>query len=128
MCIHAAGYFLYREGVDGRVFLLLRNRKRADWGFPKGHQEPDEDLMATARRECAEETGIEQVEARGPWVRLCYDTQKGRKCVHYRLAETAQEQVRLSREHDQAAWLPAEEVQARLDHDNLISLFREQAC
>ena len=58
--VEAAGVFLRRfdEKSQEWQWLLLKNRKRGDWGLPKGHQEQGECFCATALRECAEETGI----------------------------------------------------------------------
>lgn len=42
---------------DGLYFLLVQQRQ-GQWGFPKGHAEPGETAIATARREFEEETGI----------------------------------------------------------------------
>ena len=46
-----------RTGGDLR-FLLIKNRRSANWGFPKGHVENRETAEATARREVLEETGL----------------------------------------------------------------------
>lgn len=42
---------------DGLYFLLVQQRQ-GQWGFPKGHAEPGETAITTARREFEEETGI----------------------------------------------------------------------
>lgn len=39
-------------------FLLIKNRRSAHWGFPKGHVEQGENDHQTAYREVLEETGI----------------------------------------------------------------------
>lgn len=39
-------------------FLLIRNRRSVNWGFPKGHMETGETPEETAIREVLEETGI----------------------------------------------------------------------
>ena len=56
----SAGGVVFRR-VDGRpVFLLIRDSYR-NWGFPKGHLEPDEPPDHAALREVAEETGIAEL-------------------------------------------------------------------
>jgi 8-oxo-dGTP pyrophosphatase MutT (NUDIX family) len=40
----------------GEVVLVQQNTLR--WSFPKGHLEPDEDLLRAAKREIQEESGI----------------------------------------------------------------------
>ncbi len=39
------------------MFLLVKSRQ-GSWGFPKGHPNPDEPPITTARRELEEETGL----------------------------------------------------------------------
>jgi len=39
-------------------FLLIKNRRSTNWGFPKGHVENYETAEQTARREIREETGL----------------------------------------------------------------------
>lgn len=61
----SAGILLWRDGVDGREVFLghmggpfwARKEERA-WSIPKGLVEGDEDPLAAARREFAEEIGV----------------------------------------------------------------------
>jgi 8-oxo-dGTP pyrophosphatase MutT (NUDIX family) len=121
--ISAAGFLLFRDTPEGRRWLLLQNRRRGDWGFPKGHAEPGESVLATARRECAEETGIEALEVVGVCESISYPAERGLKTVSYFPARSSQETVRLSREHTAHAWLAEDEVAQRLRHANLRGLF-----
>lgn len=123
--VAAAGLILRRATEHGWRFLLLRNPKRGEWGFPKGHQEPGEHLAQTALRECAEETGIALVAIDHAPYELLYDLpgKKRRKRVAYFPATTRQDRVVLSPEHDEFAWLAARAVLSHLAHENLIRLF-----
>jgi 8-oxo-dGTP pyrophosphatase MutT (NUDIX family) len=121
--VPAAGFLLYRDTPEGRRWLLLRNSKRGDWGFPKGHADADEDLLDTARRECIEETGIDRVTVTGAREHISYPTERGLKTVTYFPAVTDQEQVTVSKEHSKAVWLDTGQAADRLDHPNLRSLF-----
>ena len=49
-------------GDDIRI-LLVRGKQSGKWGFPKGHLEPNEDLIGTAIREMKEETNIDVSES-----------------------------------------------------------------
>lgn len=124
----AAGLFLARMGEDGQPrWLLLRNRKRAEWGFPKGHCEGRESLHRTALRECAEETGIALYAICGGWRNLSYRIPSGEaKTVWYAPAWTRQACVRLSVEHDEARWVTLGQACALLEeHPDQVALFRE---
>ncbi|BCX04294.1 MAG: diadenosine 5'5'''-P1,P4-tetraphosphate pyrophosphohydrolase [Candidatus Roseilinea sp.] len=50
---------VYRK--DGQTYFLLIRHNSGHWAFPKGHAEPGEGEMETARRELREETGIRDV-------------------------------------------------------------------
>ena len=120
----AAGLILRRETAKGDRWLLLKARKHREWGFPKGHQEPGESLVATALRECAEETGIAVVAFDGPQRELLYGLGDGRrKRTVYFPALTATSNVELSGEHVAAEWMTADAVLDRLPYDNLRALF-----
>lgn len=87
----SAGLLLYRR-ANGRIEVLLGHlggpffaRKDAGaWGIPKGEVEPGEDLLAAAKREFAEETGLAPA---GPLLALGSVTQKSGKVVHAWAAE-----------------------------------------
>ena len=117
----SAGFVLYRRRDGQRLYLVLRHRNGGHWGFPKGHIEPDEDELVAARREIAEETGIERLRplpgfratstyrfARGP--------RPVSKTVVYFLAKAETDRVRLSSEHSDAAWLAADDAKRRLTY------------
>jgi 8-oxo-dGTP diphosphatase len=58
MTIFAAGAILWRE-VEGKLLVAVIHRARYnDWSFPKGKQDPGENLPQTAVREIREETGL----------------------------------------------------------------------
>lgn len=54
----SCGAVVYRI-INGEVrFLLIKNKRSLNWGFPKGHIERGEDEYMTAYREVLEETGV----------------------------------------------------------------------
>lgn len=54
----SCGAIVYRI-INGQVrFLLIKNKRSANWGFPKGHMERGENEHETAYREVLEEAGI----------------------------------------------------------------------
>ena len=82
----SAGILMYRRR-EGTLEVLLvhpggpfwRNKDAGAWSIPKGEVSEDEDLLAAARREFEEETGV-RVE--GSFVALPAVKQKGGKVVH----------------------------------------------
>jgi predicted NUDIX family NTP pyrophosphohydrolase len=88
MATVSAGILMYRHSDAGLVVLLVhpggpfwRNRDLGAWSIPKGELDDDEDPEAAARREFAEELGIEatgllrplgQVRQRGGKLVLAY--------------------------------------------------------
>ena len=54
----SCGAVVYRM-INGVLrYLLIKNKRSANWGFPKGHIEPGETKEETAIREVLEETGV----------------------------------------------------------------------
>lgn len=54
----SCGAIVYRI-INGELrYLLIKNKRSANWGFPKGHMERGENEKETAYREVLEETGI----------------------------------------------------------------------
>jgi 8-oxo-dGTP pyrophosphatase MutT (NUDIX family) len=60
----SAGGIIFRRADEGPQFLLILDG-HGSWGFPKGHVEPAELPVAAARREVAEETGLDDLIFRG---------------------------------------------------------------
>jgi 8-oxo-dGTP pyrophosphatase MutT (NUDIX family) len=60
----SAGGVVYRMDGGRPLFLLIRDSYR-NWGFPKGHVEPDESPSLAALREVQEETGLTDLSLRG---------------------------------------------------------------
>jgi predicted NUDIX family NTP pyrophosphohydrolase len=82
----SAGILMFRQR-EGRIEVLLvhpggpfwKNKDDAAWSIPKGEPNENEDLLAAARREFAEEIGVE---ANGEFLKLSPITQKSGKVVH----------------------------------------------
>jgi predicted NUDIX family NTP pyrophosphohydrolase len=85
MAKQSAGLLMYRKR-DGQVEILLvhpggpfwAKKDEGAWSIPKGEVNPGEDLLDAAKREFAEETGIE---ARGKLSTLGSIKQKSGKIV-----------------------------------------------
>jgi len=117
----SAGFVLSRCQGGQRVYLLVKHSDGGHWAFPKGHIEAGEDELAAARREIAEETGIDGLDPVAGFraiSRYCYarDGRSISKTVTYFLAETETKCVCLSNEHTDAVWLAQEDARCRLSH------------
>jgi putative nucleotidyltransferase with HDIG domain len=124
----ASGFVLCRPLPGRFLYLTLTNARHGDVGAPKGHADGGEDLLATAVREAAEETGLPVIPARG-FRRVVRYPEKGRtKEVTYFAARTEREDVRLSDEHSSFAWLDLDATLAAIRHENLRQVFRDAAA
>ncbi|MBO5360262.1 MAG: NUDIX domain-containing protein [Clostridia bacterium] len=54
----SCGAVVFRNIAGEIRYLLIKNKRSANWGFPKGHIENGETKEETAKREVLEETGI----------------------------------------------------------------------
>lgn len=54
----SCGAVVFRDINGEKCFLLIKNKRSAHWGFPKGHVEEGETDEQTAKREVLEETGL----------------------------------------------------------------------
>ncbi|MBE7493010.1 MAG: NUDIX domain-containing protein [Planctomycetes bacterium] len=118
--LSASGFILAHVDKTGPRWLLLRSARHGGWGFPKGHADPGEDELATARRETAEETGLRDLRVvDGFHVRNEYDVKaraRGNyhKVVHYFLALAPGPEFTLSDEHSEAGWFTLDEALQKL--------------
>ena len=130
----ACGFVLLRPGEAGYEYLLLNNRKRDEFGLPKGHAEEGEGPLEAALRETEEETGLAppQYTANTRFRRdLHYPAQRGGKAydktVVYFLATWHAGDVVLSPEHDRYEWATLERTLYALPYPNLRGVVRDAA-
>ena len=118
---------LRRDTENGRLYILMiRHKAGGHRSFPKGHMERGETEYMTAVREVYEETAVQ--------IRIDTDF---RETVHYHplpgiskevvyfLTETKQKEIR-AREGEiaQVEWVPIDQAEASLTHENDRTVFR----
>ena len=123
----SCGALVVRRDENGkRYILMIRQKAGGHRSFPKGHMERGETEYMTAVREVFEETSVQ--------IRIDTDF---RETVHYHplpgvskevvyfLTETAQTRIS-PREGEiaQVEWVPIEEAEASLTHENDKTVFR----
>jgi 8-oxo-dGTP pyrophosphatase MutT (NUDIX family) len=111
----SCGAVVVRETNDGWMIVMLR--AYANWDFPKGICEDDEEPLEAAIREIGEETGIHEIEF--AWGDRFLDTgpyNRG-KVARYYLARTSQEKVEMgispelgTPEHHEFRWMNFDEA------------------
>lgn len=116
----SCGAVVFRKENDKIKYLLIRNRRSAHWGFPKGHIEPGESDEETAIREVLEETGL-RIEILPGFVRKSNYTIQGKieKSVSIFLANTVDTQYELQVEEiEECGWFDFDDALRTLNYDN----------
>jgi 8-oxo-dGTP pyrophosphatase MutT (NUDIX family) len=129
---HSAGGLVFWQAASG-VFVLLILDGHGNWGFPKGHLENGEEALEAAKREIAEETGIDGIQLKTSLDTIDWYFRKNgkpvRKICDLFLFETSggtptpQSAEGISR----AEWVPVAEASGKLTHENTRTAL-QQAC
>jgi len=132
----SVGAFIYKIEIGEILFLLIYSKRNKEWGFPKGHVEPNETELETAKREIKEETGITDLKFIKDF--RCCDTYKIKgtlsstknriidKKVIYYLASTREDfKGSVDDEIGQAKWLNFNQATECLKHDNQKKLLKQ---
>lgn len=116
----SCGAVVFRKEAGAVRYLLIRNRRSAHWGFPKGHVEPGETDEETAIREVAEETGLNISILPGFVKKSDYTIQgKIEKSVSIFLAETSETSYTLQVEEiEECGWFDYDSAMSTLNYEN----------
>ncbi len=119
----SVGSVLYNLDNDFNIIYLILNYSYGHWDFPKGNIEYGESEIDTIKREIMEETGITDIKfINGFRQQISYRYKKKFKLVNksviYYIAETKSNNVVLSFEHTDFAWLNFNDALNRLSFDN----------
>lgn len=116
----SCGAVVFRKENNEIKYLLIRNRRSAHWGFPKGHIEPGESDEETAIREVLEETGL-RIEILPGFVRKSNYTIQGKieKSVSIFLANTVDTDYKLQVEEiEECGWFDFDSALKTLNYEN----------
>lgn len=107
---------------DQEINYLILHYLSGHWDFAKGKLEPGETATQAAVRELQEETGLQATIIPGFEESLSYVFKERGQMIHktvtFFVGQTAQEPVKLSREHKAYAWLPFEQAHRELTYAN----------
>ena len=124
---------------DGEQAMLVRHRKLGAWLQPGGHADGETDPAAVARREAAEETGLEGLTLVDWWRDGSSEPQPFDVDVHvipargaepehlhldvrYLLVGDPGEPIRVSVESDEVKWVPRREIAALNREESLLRM------
>ena len=124
----SAGAVIFHIKDKQPYYLLLHypteaRTKKEYWDFPKGHLEKGETEQQAARREVAEETGLQDISFLPGFkerIQYYFRVQKKTifKTVVFFLAFTRKKEVKISFEHEDFVWLPFKTAMKKLKFAN----------
>ena len=127
----SAGGVVFRRGEGAETRFLLILDGHGNWGFPKGHVEGDEVLLATARREVREETGLDDLVFHGDLAVIDWHFRVRRSLVHkfchLYLFESPGAAARPQRDEGitDCAWYPLEAALRIIAYENSREVLRK---
>ena len=122
----SCGALVVRREENNYYILMIRHKAGGNRSFPKGHVEQGETEYETALREVMEETSSRIAIVSDFRATVNYRPSPGvMKEVVYFLTETQQEEIRpRAGEIAKVEWVPIEEVERSLTHENDKIIFR----
>lgn len=122
----SCGALVVRREKENYYILMIRHKAGGSRSFPKGHMEEGESEYATALREVMEETSSRVAIISDFRSTVTYSPSPGvMKEVVYFLAFTTEESIK-PREGEiaEVEWVPIEDAEACLTHENDKTVFR----
>jgi len=116
----SCGAIIYRKYHGNTEILLIKHIKSGYWSFPKGHIEPGETELETAKREIREETGLEVFIDTGFRETVTYSPRRDTsKTVVYFVGRAKTNDIRLQEEEiGDIKWVEIGQAQQYLTYEN----------
>ncbi len=111
---------------DDKV-LLIYEKNRNFWGFPKGHVEKNEKEVETAHRECLEEVGLDTIidDSKRYVIKYLVDNKIEKEVIFFQ-ATVSQDNVMMQQEEiEKYKWCSFNEAEELLSYEDLKKVFRE---
>ena len=107
--------------------LLIYEKNRNFWGFPKGHMENGEDEIQTALREVKEEVGLDvEIDTQKRYtLNYIINNEIDKTTVLYLAKPITEEVVMQESEIENAKWCKFDEALSLLTFDNWKDVFRQ---
>lgn len=123
----SCGAVVYRKIQNEIRYLLIKNKRSAHWGFPKGHIEMGETKEDTALREVLEETGLHIEIIDGFECQSKYKIQgKIEKIVSIFVATTSDTNTIIQQEEiEDYIWLTYDKANSLLKFENDKNIFKK---
>ncbi len=127
--VNSAGAIIFFKNKGEYNFLLLQYIGKY-WEYARGHVEPGESEIETAKREIFEEAGLKNLDFVNGFktksvFQYEYKKKKYNKEVVLFLAESKSNKVKISHEHIGYIWLPAKQALKRITFDNSKKAFKD---
>jgi 8-oxo-dGTP pyrophosphatase MutT (NUDIX family) len=125
----SAGAIVFKKNGKIRYLFLRKRYKNEYWDLPKGNIEKGEEEEETVRREIDEETGLKDLRfVKGFKEKINYFYKRDKdtvfKEVVFFLAESKNDEVKISPEHSSYEWVSYEEALKRTK-DNTRKVFEK---
>ena len=122
----SAGALIFRKNGKKIKYLLLFREGSENykplWGFPRGKIEEAEEEMSTVKREIEEETGLKKLKYLKFREKISWFFRRDGETIFkesiFYLAESENEEVKISEEHDDFRWCSFDEAMKLLKFKN----------
>lgn len=126
----SAGVIIYRKGKYLLLHYCKQGNYKGHWGLPKGTYEPGVDPKQKILKDIREMTGLKSLFiVPGFKEKVNYFYKKEGKTIYkeviYFLAETSNEEVKLSEDYDQYEWLSFGDAMSRIQFKNGQNVLRK---